>query len=70
MEHLQSAAMSAVRQINKTHPASEKEDLERFLKASEAYGKKATRSKKAAMETLQRIGILTKSGKLSSRYKK
>ncbi|WP_343684365.1 hypothetical protein [Asticcacaulis sp.] len=62
--------MSIARQAHKTHPISEKDDLEQFLKASEAYGKKATRSKASALATLQRIGILTRSGKLSSKYKK
>lgn len=39
-----------------------------FRLAAEAYTKKATKTRAAALETLQREGILTKSGKLTKRY--
>ena len=43
-------------------------DIERFRKAAEAWGKKATRSKKSAKDTLVRLGMLTANGKLTKRY--
>lgn len=43
-------------------------DVERFRKVAEAWGKKATKSKKSARDTLVRIGMLTASGKLTKRY--
>lgn len=43
-------------------------DVERFRKAAEAWGKKATKSKKSAKNTLVRLGMLTASGKLTKRY--
>ena len=44
-------------------------DVERFEKAAEAYGRKATASKKKARETLVALGIYTKSGRLTKNYR-
>ena len=41
---------------------------EAFRLAAEAYTRTATRTKEAAVRTLQREGILTRSGKLTKRY--
>mgnify|MGYP003626535996 CR=1 FL=1 len=47
---------------------STKADVERFQKAADAWGKKATKSKATARKTLVRLGMLTPSGKLTKRY--
>jgi hypothetical protein len=41
---------------------------EAFEAMAKAYTKKATKSKAAAIKTLQREGILTKGGRLTRRY--
>ncbi len=48
---------------------SDKIALARFRKAAEDYIKKATASRESARETLVRLGIATKSGNLTSKYK-
>lgn len=44
-------------------------DAKRFRKAVKAYTKDATTSKASAQKTLVDLGIYTKGGKLSSKYK-
>lgn len=46
-----------------------RQDANRFRRAARLYAKDATRSKDAARRTLVRLGIYTKKGKLSQRYK-
>ena len=45
------------------------EDVERFRRAADAYGKRHTRSKWAARKKLVELGIYTRSGKLTNNYK-
>ena len=40
-----------------------------FRAAAASYTKRATRSKAAAREALKSVGIITKSGKLTAKYK-
>lgn len=47
---------------------STRDDVERFRKAADAWGKKATKSKASARATLMRLGMLTPGGKLTKRY--
>lgn len=47
----------------------ELQDSKRFQTASTAWRKTATKSAEDATAALKRIGVLTPSGKLSSRYK-
>lgn len=43
-------------------------DADRFGEAAETYAKHATKSKRAARETLVALGIYTKKGKLTKKY--
>jgi len=47
----------------------EKEALEAFRKAAEAFDKKHTRTKKAALAMLIKEGICTPTGRLTKRYR-
>lgn len=47
-----------------------KDEVERFRKAAEAFGKKATRTPQTALDTLVKMGIYTKSGRLTKNYSK
>jgi hypothetical protein len=47
----------------------DKNAFERFKKAAQEYTKNATTSRVKAKNTLVRIGIVTKSGRLSNKYK-
>jgi hypothetical protein len=46
-----------------------KEALDDFRKAAEAFTKRTTRSREAALKVLVAEGICTKSGKLTKRYR-
>lgn len=45
------------------------DDLDKFIKAAKRYTNKATKTKKAARKALIKMGIYTKSGKLTKNYK-
>lgn len=48
---------------------SDKNALERFKKAAREYTKEATTSPAKARNTLVRVGIITKSGQISKKYR-
>jgi hypothetical protein len=48
---------------------SDQRALERFKKAAAEYTRNATTSRKKARNTLVRLGIITKSGKISTKYR-
>jgi len=60
--------MSASR-LKKTVAVPQSEDIKQFAKAAQEYRKQNTHSQDAALTALKRIGILTPSGNLSSKYK-
>jgi hypothetical protein len=46
------------------------EEIRREIKSMKAFSKKVSATKESAREFLTKYGYMTKSGKLSSRYKK
>lgn len=48
---------------------SDRDALERFKKAAREYTKEATTSPAKARNTLVRVGIITKSGQVSKKYR-
>jgi len=54
---------------NKSEAINTKQGAKEFRAAADRYTKRATKSKAAAREALRSIGIITKSGKLTAKYK-
>jgi hypothetical protein len=54
---------------NTSEAINTKEGEMEFRAAAASYTKRATRSKAAAREALKSVGIITKSGKLTAKYK-
>jgi hypothetical protein len=46
-----------------------KADVEQFRRAADAYGKRHTRSRKAALKELVQLGIYTRAGRLTKNYR-
>jgi len=68
-------AKKATKPTAKTGPSlagmtAPKDEVERFHAAAEAFVKKATKSPKTALDTLVRMGIYTRSGRLTKNYSK
>lgn len=54
---------------NMIEKPSDKDAVKQFRAASASFRKKTTQSKADALAALKKIGVLTPSGRLSSKYK-